>query len=49
MVYLCTCKECSHKTTFECLHIPPDNSECKCCTYEEDGMIYHKEELMEKK
>lgn len=41
----CTCTECACDSTFDCLH-HEDGTYCKCCTYEEDGVVYHREELM---
>jgi hypothetical protein len=38
----CTCKKRSCGDTSFCLH-----TGCTCCTYEEDGVIYHEEECKE--
>jgi len=48
----CTCTECDCGDTFKCLHKKDPNDYCKCCvddsTVKDDGMIHHREDLMER-
>lgn len=49
MTYLCICPKCNHERVYECIRLLPNNEECKCCTYEEDGTVYHREEYTKEK